>query len=429
MEFADMQYSSDEIDLLLLIRKMLSYKALIGICLIVGIVSSLVWGLLLYKPSYDMAVSYTCKVSTNTSLSNMYGIRYLTPDDLVAMMNHTDTVAAFLNEAGYADLKINEEQFLNSFNVKYDKGIISVIVEGVIEKSAIIYKEYVEYCINSFNQTSRAEIIPQLKSAKSLITDELSEVKKKVFETETAYSSNFSYSITLSDRIKTIDTQIAEIEEGAIRIFSNFEMTKESSRAKTMIIITLAVLFLGAFVVFLICFFDNHIYFSEDITDIPPIGKRLMACIPLYKDNNISDKEYLNIMSKLPDGVSTVSVSEISDHTGAKKIANGLQRIAPAIKTEYTGSLVSDADILSDFSKYSINLIVLRCGIDTVNQVRNIIRDCRIKGVDNYLFVIYGLEPSDKMITRFEDDARYVKYSILSYRTLRQHYRRYYNQA
>ena len=107
MEFADMQYSSDELDLLLLIRKMLSYKALIGICLIVGIVSSLVWGLLLYKPSYDMSVSYTCKVSTNTSLSNMYGIRYLTPDDLVAMMNHTDTVAAFLNEAGYADLNIN----------------------------------------------------------------------------------------------------------------------------------------------------------------------------------------------------------------------------------------------------------------------------------------------------------------------------------
>lgn len=429
MEFADMQYSSDEIDLLLLIRKMLSYKALIGICLIVGIISSLVWGLLLYKPSYDMSVSYTCKVSTNTSLSNMYGIRYLTPDDLVAMMNHTDTVAAFLNEAGYADLKINEEQFLNSFNVKYDKGIISVIVEGVIEKSAIIYRDYVEYCIKSFNQTSREEIIPQLKSAKSLIADELSEVKKEVFETETANSSNYSYSITLSDIIKTIDIQVAEIEEGAIRIFSNYEMTKESSRSKTMIIITLAVLFLGAFAVFLICFFDNHIYFSEDITDIPPIGNRLMACIPLYKGNIISDKEYLNIMSKLPDGVSTVSVSEISDHTGAKKIANGLQRIAPAIKTEYTGSLVSDADILSDFSKYSINLIVLRCGIDTVNQVRNIIRDCRIKGVDNYLFVIYGLDPSDKMITRFEDDARYVKYSILSYRTLRQHYRRYYNQA
>lgn len=414
-----------EIDLILLIRKMLSYKSLMLICLLLGIAISLVWGLILYKPSYDISASYKYKVSNSYTLSNMYGVQYLSPEDLVVLLNHPDTVTEYLKETRN-DEKITEEKFLKPFSAKYDNGIISINVDSINEQAVALYKDYVSYCIKSFNKDNQDNVISQLNSAKSLITEELKEVEKKVFEADTVNASNYSHSITLNDMIKSIDIQIAEIEEGAVRVFSDYEITKVSSRAKNMVIIVLVALFLGVLADFILCLFDTRIYFSEDINNNPDFRKILLSCIPLYRDNRISEKEYINILSKLPDEVTSVSVSEISDHAGAIEIANGMNKLSSSIKVEYSGCLVSDADILSDFSKYSINLIVLRVGIDTINQARNISQDCKVKGVDNFFFVLYGLEPSDKMVTRFEEDSHYIKYPLFSFRTLKQHYRKYY---
>lgn len=414
------------VNLLTLLKKMLSYKALLLVSALIGIMVSLVWGLVIYKPSYNMSASYTYKVSSDSTFTSLYGVQYMTPNNLVAMMNHTDSGVEFLKGADLGELKITEELFLKPFNAKYDQGNLLITVKDITEKEARIYKNYVDYCIDSFNKANRDDILLQLRTAKSVIEDELNEVEKKSFETDTLNASNYSFIITLKDRIKSIDTQIAEIENGAIRIVSDFDMIKVSSRTKNMILIFLVALFLGAFAVFFICLFDTHIYFSEDITDVPVLGKKLLSCVPLYRGDIISNKEYINIVSKLPNEISSISVSEISDCAGAKVISSGIQKESQKIKTEYVGSLVSDADILSYFSKYNINLIVLRAGINTTNQVKNIIHDCSVKGVDNFYFILYGLQPSDKMITQFEDDSQYIKYPILSFRTLGQHFRKYY---
>lgn len=414
------------VNLLTLLRKMLSYKALLLVSALIGIIVSLVWGLVIYKTSYNMSASYAYKVSSDSTFTSLYGVQYITPNNLVAMMNHTDSGVEFLKGADLGELKITEELFLKPFNAKYDQGNLLITVKDITENEASIYKKYVDYCIDSFNKANRDDILSQLRTAKSVIEDELNEVRKNVFETDTVNASNYSYIITLNDRIKSIDTQIGEIENGAIRIVSDYDMIKVSSRTKNMILIVFVALVLGVFADFLFCFFDTHIYFSEDITDVPVLGKKLLSCIPLYRGDNISNKEFINIVSKLPDDISSISVSEISDHAGAKVISGGLQKVSQEIETEFAGGLVADADILSQFSKYSINLIVLRAGIDTINQVKNIVHDCRIKGVDNYFFILYGLQPSDKMITRFEDDSQYIKYPILSYRTLGQHFRKYY---
>ncbi len=425
MEGTKTRYQTDEINPILLIKKMLSYKTLMIIFLLAGIVLSLVWGLVLYSPSYNMSTSYTYNVSDSSIFTNMYGVQYFTPDDLVVLMNHPDTATVFLTQID-SEKRPTGEKFLKPFSAKYDKGIITVDVDSIQEKSVTLYKEYISYCINTFNNENREKLISQLNSAKNVIADELIEVEKNVFESDTVNASNYSYSITLNDRIKSINIQIAETQEGAVRVFSDYEVTKVSSRAKNMVIIVLVALFIGALVDFIICFDDTRIYFSEYINDVPIISRKLLSCIPLYRNNHISEKECINIISKLPVGVTSVSVSEISDHAGALEIANGLKAVSSAIKVEYSGCLVSDADILSDFSTYDINLIVLRGGINTINQVRNIAHDCRVKGVDNYFFILYGLDPSDKMVTRFEDDTRYIKYPVFSFRSLRRHYSKYY---
>ena len=158
------------------------------------------------------------------------------------------------------------------------------------------------------------------------------------------------------------------------------------------------------------------------------MGKKILSCIPLYGKEGISDKEYLSILSKLPDDISSISVSEISPCSGAEEISKGLKRISSKVNVKYTGSLIKDGDILKEAKEYDVNLVVLRAGIDTINQVRNIVRDYTIKGLDNYYFILYGLEPTDKAVTLFEDKSRYIKYPFYSFRTLRQHYTKYYKE-
>ena len=183
---------------------------------------------------------------------------------------------------------------------------------------------------------------------------------------------------------------------------------------------------IGAGIDFLLAFTDPHIYFSDDMTNIPFLGKKILSSIPLYGKEGISDKEYLSILSKLPDDISSISVSEISPFSGAEEISKGLERISSKVNVKYSGSLIKDGDILKEAKDFDVNLVVLRAGIDTINQVRNIVRDYTIKGLDNYYFILFGLDPTDKAVTLFEDKSRYIKYPFYSFRTLRQHYTKYY---
>lgn len=427
----DVDYRNDEIDLILLARKMLSYKTLMVAFLVIGIVGSVIWGVFFYKASVDLSVSYVPKVfsdstSSTSTLSDMYGIKYIAPEELVSSIIHTNTAEAFLTEKGIDETEISPKGFLGPIAVKYDKGIISITLEKVGEDKVDLYKEYISYCMEAYNEEFRTNTASLLEKAREIITEELSTVENAKYADENSNASNYSYGITLKDRIKVIDSQLSDIREGTVRVYSDYEEEKTSGRLKGTAIIILVALVIGAGIDFLLSFTDSHIYFSDDMTNIPSLGKKILSSIPLYGKDGISDKEYLSILSKLPDDISSISVSEISPFSGAEEISKGLERISSKVNVKYSGSLIKDGDILKEAKDFDVNLVVLRAGIDTINQVRNIVRDYTIKGLDNYYFILYGLEPTDKAVTLFEDKSRYIKYPFYSFRTLREHYTKYY---
>lgn len=422
------QYSGSQItpiNLVILLKKMLSYKALLLISLLLGVGFSLIWGFFIYQPSYDISVSYSYVLSTDLTISNTYGIKYLDLDNFITKINHTNTVSEFLDETGLKESGISVDSFLKPIKVKRDNNKLLIQISKIKEKNFADYKSYVSYCIDAFNDEVRNNTVTQLQYAKSIILEELQELQDKKFDNDNLNSSTFSHMITLNDRIKMIDVEIAAGEIGAIRLYSDYEEVKVSSRTKNMILIVFTCLFIGVISDFFICYFDPRVYFSEDITDIPQLSNFLISCIPLYGDSGISRKEYLNIASKLPNDISAVSISEISAHAGGREFADGLKNVS-SMEVRYVGSLIADASTISNFDKYNVNLIVVRAGINTINQVKNIVRDCRIKNIDNFYFILYGLELSDKAVMQFEDSSVYIKYSFLSFRTWRQHYSKYY---
>ena len=421
----DADYRNDEIDLILLARKMLSYKTLMTVFLVLGIVASVIWGVFFYKASVDLSVSYEPKVFSDSTLSSKYGVKYVTPDELVSSIIHTNTAEAFLSEKGIEE-EISPKGFLKPITVKYDKGIISITLEKVGEDKADLYKEYISYCMDAYNEEFGTNTSSLLEKARETITEELSTVENAKYADENLNASNYSYGITLKDRLKVIDNQLSDIKNGAIRVYSDYEEEKLSGRLKGTAIIILVALVIGAGIDFLLVFTDSHIYFSDDMTNIPSLGKKILSSIPLYGKEGISDKEYLSILSKLPDDILSISVSEISPFSGAEEISKGLEKISSKVNVKYSGSLIKDGDILKEAKDFDVNLVVLRAGIDTINQVRNIVRDYTIKGLDNYYFILYGLEPTDKAVTLFEDKSRYIKYPFYSFRTLREHYTKYY---
>lgn len=427
----DTDYRNNKIDLILLARKMFSYKTLMVAFLVLGIVASIIWGVFFYKASVDLSVSYVPKVfsdstSSTSTLSDMYGIKYIAPEELVSSIIHTNTAEAFLVEKGIDETEISPKGFLKPLTVAYGNGIISITLEKVGEDKVDLYKEYISYCMEAYNEEFRTNTASLLEKARETITEELSSVEKAKYADENSNASNYSYAITLKDRIKVIDNQLADIKEGAIRVYSDYEEEKSSGRLKGTAIIILVALVIGAGIDFLLSFTDTHIYFSDDMSIILSLGKKILSSIPLYGKEGISDKEYLSILSKLPDDISSISVSEISPFSGAEEISKGLERISSKVNVKYSGSLIKDGDILKEAKDFDVNLVVLRAGIDTINQVRNIVRDYTIKGLDNYYFILYGLEPTDKAVTLFEDKSRYIKYPFYSFRTLRQHYTKYY---
>lgn len=423
----DEDYRNDKIDWILFAKMMFSYKTLMVAFLVIGIVASVIWGVFFYKASVDLSVSYVPKVFSDSTLSSKYGVKYVTPNELVSSIIHTSTAEAFFNEKGIDEKEVSPKGFLGPLSAYYDKGIISIAIARIGEDKVDLYKEYISYCMEAYNEEFRTNTASLLEKARETITEELDTVDNNTkYDDENSNVSNYSYGITLKDRIKVIDNQLSDIKEGAVRVYSDYEEEKSSGRLKGTAIIILVALVIGAGIDVLLSLTDPHIYFSDDMTNIPSLGKKILSSIPLYGMEGISDKEYLSILSKLPDDISSISVSEISPFSGAEEISKGLERISSKVNVKYSGSLIKDGDILKEAKEFDVNLVVLRAGIDTINQVRNIVRDYTIKGLDNYYFILYGLEPTDKAVTLFEDKSRYIKYPFYSFRTLRQHYTKYY---
>lgn len=408
-----------------LLKRMLSHKALICLCLIFGIFFSILWGFLLYKPVYNLSVSYDFLITPNSILEDIYGVKYLLPDNFISMIKHTNTASEFLEKEGISDKELSVEQFFKHITVKNEGSTLFINIIEVKGNYLDIYKKYIIFCLTKFNSQCINTIVPLLESARAVIDEELQETELYNSMSESVNTANYQFRITLYDRIKTVDNQVHQIKNGTIDLFSDYEVTRVSSRAKNMIIIVFVSLFIGIAVDFLISICDTHIYFSEDFVNDPFLGKKLFACIPLYENNRIALNEYRSIISKLPEDVENVSISELSFNAGAFDIAKELQRISSTISINYSGCFFSEADILSGFEKNGINLIVLRAGIDTIEQVRNIARDCRIKKVDNYYFILYGLDISDRMVILFEEKSKYIRYPYWSLLTLRQHYKKY----
>ena len=324
----DADYRNDEIDLILLARKMLSYKTLMVAFLVIGMVASVIWGVFFYKASVDLSVSYVPKVFSDSTLSSKYGVKYVTPEELVSSIIHTNTAEAFLSEKGIEE-EISPKGFLKPITVKYDKGIISITLEKVGEDKVDLYKEYISYCMEAYNEEFRTNTASLLEKAREAITEELSTVENTKYADENVNESNYSYGITLKDRIKVIDNQLSDIKEGAIRVYSDYEEEKSSGRLKGAAIIILVALVIGAGIDVLLSLTDPHIYFSDDMTNIPSLGKKILSSIPLYGKEGISDKEYLSILSKLPDDISSISVSRSLLSAGLKRYQRAWREFLP----------------------------------------------------------------------------------------------------
>ena len=194
-----------------------------------------------------------------------------------------------------------------------------------------------------------------------------------------------------------------------------------------MVIIVLVGIVIGAAIDFFMSFFDNHIYFSTDIKDVPYLDNHLLSCIPLYKNNEISEKEFEYILNKIK-GKNRILVSSISAEDNSS-IADNLKKAAEKnninIETSFRPSFGKDPKLLSSLESTDIALIILKAGENTVEEAKNFARDCKLIDADNYFFIINGINVTDPMVTKFEDDSRYVHYNIFKFRTYREHYKKY----
>jgi len=295
------------------------------------------------------------------------------------------------------------------------------------EEGIELHKAYIEYAVNLINNQLREELIPALTSTKALIEEDINELTGLSFKSEETSNTNYQKIISLKESVKAIDIQVAQLVSDSIWLSSEYMQTKVSTRGKMMVIIVLVGIVIGAAIDFFMSFFDNHIYFSTDLKDVPYLDTHLLSCIPLYKNNEISEKEFEYILNKIK-GKNRILVSSISAEDNSS-IADNLKKVAEknniAIETSFRPSFGKDPKLLSSLESTDIALIILKAGENTVEEAKNFARDCKLIDADNYFFIINGINVTDPMVTKFEDDSRYVHYNIFKFRTYREHYKKY----
>ena len=417
----------EEIRLSSLIKKMISHtKLMVGVVALFVIIS-FVYAFVLYEPAYDVSASYIYELKENSTFSNLYGVKYKTISQLVQKMKHYDTIDGFIETQGLDPDKYRSDKFLENVSISANGTTINVYISKQSQENVDIYKAYFDYAINLLNNDLRSETLPLLKNAESVIEGDIKELSSLSFNTEETRNTNYQKMISLKEYIKAIDIQLEQLNSDAIKLSSEYMQTKVSSRGKPMIIIVLVGIIIGAAIDFFVSFFDNHIYFSTDIKDVPYLDNHLLSCIPLYKNNQVSEKEFDYILSKLK-GKNHILVSSISSEDNssfAESIEKAAKRNGIELDASSLPSLGKDPNILSSIESTDAAIIILKAGENTVDEAKNFARDCSLIGRDNYFFIINGLNVSDPMVTKFESDSRYIHFNIFKFRTYREHYKKY----
>ena len=342
-------------------------------------------------------------------------------------MQHYDTINGFIEEKGLDPKKYVADKFLENTSISVNGNTISVYLSKMSEEGIELHKAYIEYAVNLINNQLREELIPTLTSTKALIEEDINELTGLSFKSEETSNTNYQKIISLKESVKAIDIQVAQLVSDSIWLSSEYMQTKVSTRGKMMVIIVLVGIVIGAAIDFFMSFFDNHIYFSTDLKDVPYLDTHLLSCIPLYKNNEISEKEFEYILNKIK-GKNRILVSSISAEDNSS-IADNLKKVAEknniAIETSFRPSFGKDPKLLSSLESTDIALIILKAGENTVEEAKNFARDCKLIDADNYFFIINGINVTDPMVTKFEADSRYVHYNIFKFRTYREHYKKY----
>ena len=153
-------------------------------------------------------------------------------------------------------------------------------------------------------------------------------------------------------------------------------------------------------------FNDRHIYSSERLREIT--GPSLISSIPLYKKAvSIDPREYEYISEKLSlKKGDKLSVLSLSPKAGCKTIADGLSKESEA-ETENLQVFKDNPKMLTTLKESSAALVVLRAGIDSVDNVEKIIGDFKTMGIENYFFVLNGVDKSDRNTIRYRSRSSY----------------------
>lgn len=417
-------YDEDEINLITLILKMLSHTKLIVITVILAIIAALVYGFAIYEPQYDLNAKYEYRLTPNSTFSNLYGIDYISADSILDKMTHIDTIKRFINDKGLDSNKYNPEKFLNDKEITLKDNIISVSFSKKSAESAAIYKDYINYCVELLNKEIKNNLILDINKAIPTIEAEIENLKQVVFSDENTNSANYNKINNLQNYVKQLNCQKNIVENGAIETFSEFTEPKVSARSKTMLIICFVVLVIGAAADFFICFLDTHIYFSDDLDNDRNVKRRVLSFIPLYKNNELSNKEFEYILNKLADK-KEIAVTAITSKKSVDIISKGLKANSNDKNIITLPTFTEDPNVLKTIKDNITTLVILNAGENTVTEAKNFVNDCHIINSDNYYFIINGINVSDKAVTKFEDDSKYIKYNFFKFRSYKEHYKKY----
>ena len=422
-------YSDEEEEIRIgsLIKKMMSHTKLMVIAVVISVILSFVYAYVLYEPAYDASASFVYEVRENSTFTNLYGVKYKKTSQVVQMMKHNDTIQGFIKEKGLDPEKYVVDKFLGNTSISDSDYTINVYLSKMVEEDIQLQKEYIDYAINLINSNFKSVLLTELNNAKATISNEINDLNNLSFASEDTSNTNYQKILALKDNIKTIDIQIGQIQDDAIKISSEYMQTKVTTRGKTMVIIVLIGIVLGAAIDFFMSFFDNHIYFSTDISDIPYLDDHLLSCIPLYKGNNVSGKEFEYIINKLL-GKNRILVSSISagdNASFADKLNEAAKKNNVSLVASPFPSLEEDPSVLSSLENTDAALIVLKPGKNTIEEAKNFARDCALINAENYYFVINGINVTDPMVTKFESDSKYVHFNIFKFMTYREYYKKY----
>lgn len=417
-------YDEEEINPITLILKMLSHTKLIVITVILAIIAALVYGFVIYEPKYDLNAKYEYKLTPDEEITKLYGIDYISAESILRKMIHTDTIKQFINDKGLDSNKYNPGTFLNGNEITLNNNIISVSFSKKSAESVAIYKDYINYCVELLNKEIKNNLTLEINNANSAIESEIENLKQIVFIDENTNTVNYNMINTLKEYAKQLNSQKSIVDKGVIETVTELKETKSASRGKTMLIICFVVLVIGAVADFFICFLDTHIYFSDDLDNDINVKRRVLSFIPLYKNNELSNKEFEYILNKLDDK-KEIALTAITSKKSVDIISKGLKANSNGKNIITLPTFTEDPNVLKTIKDNITTLVILNAGENTVTEAKNFVNDCKIINSDNYYFIINGINVSDNAVTKFEDDSKYIKYNFFKFRSYKEHYKKY----